>query len=191
MDAQPFKVGGNDGGDILKFLIQAIGRADFESQLPQRRGGELVVLKLAQEEADFPRKTGQPRGGTEEAQLLLVLRQQGAQDHDTSFFIEQLARGLFKMFQNQICEPFERENFQAGVTSKPAWFENLPLQLKGGLLRGEQDERRAVGFFLQSATSLRNATESLAAAGRTEEKLYLHRVGCTGKAAVKKAAKIG
>jgi hypothetical protein len=50
----------------------------------------------------------------------------------------------------------------------------LALKLKGGLLRGQQEKRRAIGRRNQFTADFREAAKSLAATGRAEEEARVH-----------------
>jgi len=75
---------------------------------------------------------------------------------------------------------------KARVAGQSGVAEELPFQLEGGLLGGEENQRRPLGVLAQGGANFRQAPESFPGAGRTEEKARLHAPLLAQKAAAEK-----
>jgi fructose-bisphosphate aldolase class II len=63
---------------------------------------------------------------------------------------------------------------QPGIATQPAVGQQLTFELKGGLFRGQQNQRRAAGIFPEGRPDFGQAAKGLAAAGGTEKKTHMH-----------------
>ena len=124
--------------------------------------------------------------GAEKFHVVAFFREQGAQDHEAPFLIEQFGRGIVEFVENKTREALKRENAQARVAAEGIVGEQLAFELEGGLLGREQNQRRAVRRRSEGGADFRQAAEGLAAAGGAEEEPDLHgpifsRMGFSGK----------
>ena len=159
--------------------VRQLGAEHGWQSLAAGEGGEdfwreTGALKFAQQQTELLREAGQARGGAEQFQLRLLLREQGAQHHHAALVIEPLRRRGGKFFKDETGEALEGKNLQTGVAGRAVAGEQLAFELEGGLLGREQDERRAGGIGAQRGADFLQAAEGLAAAGGAEKEARLH-----------------
>ena len=129
-----------------------------------------MLLQLAQQMAELMREPRQPCRRAEEFQPVLMLGEQGAQDHQPPFLAEQLRGRRRELFENEAGQPLEGQDLQASVTAQLGIRQELALELKGGLLGREKKERRSGRRSQQRAAAFRHTTESLATPRGPEQK---------------------
>ncbi len=109
-------------------------------------------------------------------QLGASLIQQGAQHHHATFVVEPVGLRVGRFAEDELREAIKGKDLQPGVAVQFRIGEELAFELGGGLFGREQQERRAIGRRDQFTTNLREAAESLAAAGGAEQESRLHGV---------------
>ena len=141
----------------------------------QRRRADAGPLQLAEQPAELQREAGQTRAGPEQLQLLVMPRQQCAQHHHAAFVIEQTRGRLAERGEQKIGEAVKRKNVQPRVTGQGVVREQLALDLKRGLFRREEQQRRPLRRALQLCADFLQALESFSSAGGAEQEADLHR----------------
>lgn len=170
---QPLVVGAEEVVEVVEFVAQRGVLRATGGEAGELGGGELMTLEFAEELAELARETGESGGGAEDAERGVFPGQQRAENHHAAFVVEQLGDGG-EGFEEPVCEAVEGDDLQARVAGEAGVIEELAFELEGGLLRGEQEEGRAVGGALQLGADVREAAPSLAAAGGAEEEVDAH-----------------
>ncbi len=133
-----------------------------------------MLLELAQEPAELLGETGQPRARAKDLKFRALFGQDRPQQHDPSLLVQQPWRNRRKLGEEEIRETFKRKNLQAGVSGKIGIRQQLPFQLKGGLFRGQEHERRPLRRRSERGADFLQATVGLAAACRSQEETHVH-----------------
>ena len=100
--------------------------------------------------------------------------EQGAQDHHTALVVQQGRRGA-EGVEQPVREAVEGNDLQARVAGELRVIQELAFELEGGLLGGQQHERRGIaGGAEQLSADFLQAAPGLAAAGGAEKEVNAH-----------------
>ena len=170
---QPLVVGAEEVVEVVEFVAERGVLRATGGKAGELGGRELVTLEFAEELAELAGETGESGGGAEDAERGVFTGQQRAENHHAALVVEEFGDGG-EGLQEPVCEAVEGDDLQARVASEAGVVEELAFELEGGLLRGEQEEGRAVGRALQLGADVRKAAPGLAAAGGAEEEVDAH-----------------
>ena len=127
-----------------------------------------MALKFTQQKAQFLGKIRQSRSRMKNLQLRPMTVEQGAECHHAALVIEQSGWYESRIFQQKCRQPVKRQDLQAREARQRCIGKQLPFELGGGLLGGEQKQWKTFGRAFQFDADFRKTAEGFSAAGRAE-----------------------
>ena len=158
----------------MQFKAEAFDGVNFLGELGEGFGGELVALEFAQGETEVLREAGEAGAGAEEFEFVALFGEQTAQDHEAAFLVEHSGSGFLQLGEDELREALEGKNVEAGVSGQGWVREQLALELVGGLLGRDEQQRRAFGGIGERVADFLEAAKRLAAARGAQDEARLH-----------------
>ena len=107
MFGQPVRISLEQQREVVEFILQLAVAGQAGGEGAEFGRGEMVLLQFAQQPAQLLGETRPTGAAVEQFQFVLVLHQQGAQNHHAAFLGEQAWRSDLQFFEYELCEPLE------------------------------------------------------------------------------------